>query len=103
MDSRCFLKSRDSLLYNLKSENITSDESELLRLIILKYIEKTELDVSSTENRLYINSGDLFELILKFYEITPKEDAIILDILDNYLSLPTYTYKEKFNHFERTL
>ena len=103
LDSRCFLKSRDSLLYNLKSENITSDESELLRLIILKYIEKTELDVSSTENRLYINSGDLFELILKFYEITPKEDAIILDILDNYLSLPTYTYKEKFNHFERTL
>ena len=100
LDSRCFLKSRDSLLYNLKSENITSDESELLRLIILKYIEKTELDVSSTENRLYINSGDLFELILKFYEITPKEDATILD---NYLSLPTYTYKEKFNHFERTL
>ena len=39
--------------------------------------------------------------ILKVYEL--QEDSEILDLIDRFLLLPIYTYRNKINEFERTL
>lgn len=91
------------LLDSLSYCNITPDDYETLKLIVLKYIEKINFNCSTSKNNAAGSIIYLFDLILKLYDISPEEDSAILDIIDKFLILPICTYKEKLNTFERTL
>ena len=70
------------------------------KLIINRFIElKEEENLKNTDVNFEI--GSLFETILKVYEL--QEDSEILDLIDRFLLLPIYTYRDKINEFERTL
>lgn len=103
LNSIYFMNSNNSFLFNLKDYNITINDYKILKYIVLKYIEKIDFNYSNSKNNVRIDISSLFELILKLYDISPEEDSVILDIIDKYLVLPTYTYKENLNLFERTL
>ncbi len=103
LNSTYFMNYNNSFLFNLKDYNITVNDYKILKHIVLKYIEKVDFNYSNSKNDVRIDISYLFELILKLYDISPKEDSVILDIIDKYLTLPVYTYKENFNTFERTL
>ena len=69
-----------------------------------KYLIRKFLYLSKKSNlncRESKEISELFEIILKVYEI--QEDKEILDIIDEFLLTPVYSYRDKINNFERCL
>ena len=99
VNSNAFL-SYTHFIYELNESLINVQYLNKYKLIINRFIElKEEENLKNTDMNFEI--GSLFEIILKVYEL--QEDSEILDLIDRFLLLPIYTYRDKINEFERTL
>lgn len=99
VNSNAFL-SYTHFIYELNESLINVKYLNKYKLIINRFIElKEEENLKNTDVNFEI--GSLFETILKVYEL--QEDSEILDLIDRFLLLPIYTYRDKINEFERTL
>ena len=99
VNSNAFL-SYTHFIYELNESLINVQYLNKYKLIINRFIElKEEENLKNTDVNFEI--GSLFETILKVYEL--QEDSEILDLIDRFLLLPIYTYRDKINEFERTL
>lgn len=99
VNSNAFL-SYTHFIYELNESLINVKYLNKYKLIINRFIElKEEENLKNTAVNFEI--GSLFETILKVYEL--QEDSEILDLIDRFLLLPIYTYRDKINEFERTL
>lgn len=99
VNSNAFL-SYTHFIYELNESLINVKYLNKYKLIINRFIElKEEENLKNTAVNFEISS--LFETILKVYEL--QEDSEILDLIDRFLLLPIYTYRDKINEFERTL
>lgn len=99
VNSNAFL-SYTHFIYELNESLINVKYLNQYKLIINRFIELKEEEIfKNTDANFEI--GSLFETILKVYEL--QEDSEILDLIDRFLLLPIYTYRDKINEFERTL
>lgn len=99
VNSNAFL-SYTYFIYELNESLINIKYLNKYKLIINRFIELKEEEIfKNTDANFEI--GSLFETILKVYEL--QEDSEILDLIDRFLLLPIYTYRNKINEFERTL
>lgn len=99
VNSNAFL-SYTHFIYELNESLINVKYLNKYKLIINRFIELKENKIfRDTDSNFEI--GSLFETILKVYEL--QEDTEILDLIDRFLLLPIYTYRNKINEFERTL
>lgn len=99
VSSNTFL-SYTHLIYKLNKSLININYLNKYKLIIKRFIELKEKEMFENSDSIF-EIGSLFETILKVYEL--QEDSEILDLIDRFLLLPIYTYRDKINEFERTL
>lgn len=99
VNSNAFL-SYTHFIYELNESLINVKYLNKYKLIINRFIELKEEEIFKNPDANF-EIGSLFETILKVYEL--QEDSEILDLIDRFLLLPIYTYRNKINEFERTL
>ena len=99
VNSNAFL-SYTHFIYELNESLINIKYLNEYKLIINRFIELKEEEIFKNTD-VNFEIGSLFETILKVYEL--QEDSEILDLIDRFLLLPIYTYRNKINEFERTL
>lgn len=99
VNSNAFL-SYTHFIYELNESLINVKYLNKYKLIINRFIELKEKEIFRDPDSNF-EIGSLFETILKVYEL--QEDSEILDLIDRFLLLPIYTYRNKINEFERTL
>ena len=99
VNSNAFL-SYTHFIYELNESLINIKYLNGYKLIINRFIELKEEEIFKNTD-VNFEIGSLFETILKVYEL--QEDSEILDLIDRFLLLPIYTYRNKINEFERTL
>ena len=99
VNSNAFL-SYTHFIYELNESLINVKYLNKYKLIINRFIELKEKEIFRDPDSNF-EIGSLFETILKVYEL--QEDSEILDLIDRFLLLPIYTYRNKISEFERTL
>lgn len=99
VNSNAFL-SYTHFIYELNESLINVKYLNKYKLIINRFIELKEEEIFKNPDANF-EIGSLFETILKVYEL--QENSEILDLIDRFLLLPIYTYRNKINEFERTL
>lgn len=87
------------IIYSLNEKPFDKNYITEYKAIVYKYIELKNKNLQNNEASYEI--GKLFDIILKVYEY--MEDNEILDLIDEFLKVPIYTYHNIFREFERTL
>lgn len=99
VNSNVFL-SYTHFIYELNENPMNRNYLKEYKLIIKRFIELKEEEIFKNPDSNF-EIGSLFDTILKVYEL--QEDSEILDLIDRFLLLPIYAYRNKINEFERTL